>query len=439
MRGQRPLPPDETSVLDAVGGEIVAIVSPVSICMMCCVFLVRLLRVDGEDATQNVRGGIASAAYQEESSDSTAVRAGGAVLNSVIFVLFITCATFGIFFLFKHNCTRLIWGYMGFSGLLIFGVLGAAIGMETCQALDAPLDIVTFAVWTYNFSVVGVAVTFFGKTFAAPLVVKQGFLIFIGVVVAFYFTRIPEWTTWTLLVAMAVYDVVAVLAPGGPLRVLVELAQERDEAIPALVYEAAPAARGARGNGGGGAGGVLESVMASRAGAPRAAAGGAAASPPRSGPSGNHTLTTEPYSDYGAADAADADAETKPLIRAGERDGVGDGAETSRVGRADDADADDADADAAFALPDAIKLGLGDFIFYSVLVGRAAMHDLFTMFACYFAVIQGLIATLLLLGFAKKALPALPISIAAGVIAYVGSRFALEPVTQQAAARLVVF
>ena len=427
MRGQRPLPPDETSVLDAVGGEIVAIVSPVSICMMCCVFLVRLLRVDGEDATQNVRGGIASAAYQEESSDSTAVRAGGAVLNSVIFVLFITCATFGIFFLFKHNCTRLIWGYMGFSGLLIFGVLGAAIGMETCQALDAPLDIVTFAVWTYNFSVVGVAVTFFGKTFAAPLVVKQGFLIFIGVVVAFYFTRIPEWTTWTLLVAMAVYDVVAVLAPGGPLRVLVELAQERDEAIPALVYEAAPAARGARGNGGGGAGGVLESVMASRAGPPRAAGAAAGAA----GGSGTP--------DYGAADA---DAETKPLIcagerdRDGERDGVGDGAETSRVGRADD---DAADADDAFALPDAIKLGLGDFIFYSVLVGRAAMHDLFTMFACYFAVIQGLIATLLMLGFAKKALPALPISIAAGVVAYVGSRFFLEPVTQQAAARLVVF
>jgi presenilin 1 len=422
MRGQRPLPPDETSVLDAVGGEIVAIVSPVSICMMCCVFLVRLLRVDGEDATANVRGGIASAAYQEESSDSTAVRAGGAVLNSVVFVLFITVATFGIFFLFKHNCTRLIWGYMGLSGLLIFGVLGAVIGMETCQALDIPLDMLTFSLWTYNFSVVGVGVTFFGKTFGAPLVVKQGFLIFIGVVVAFYFTRIPEWTTWTLLVAMALYDIVAVLAPGGPLRVLVELAQERDEDIPALVYEAAPAARGARRGGGG----VLESVMASRAGPPRA--GGAAAG--AAGGSGTP--------DYGAADA---DAETKPLIRGGDRDrgadrdGDGDGAETSRVER----DADDADDADAFALPDAIKLGLGDFIFYSVLVGRAAMHDLFTMFACYFAVIQGLIATLLMLGFAKKALPALPISIAAGVVAYVGSRFFLEPVTQQAAARLVVF
>jgi len=240
MRTQRPLSLDQTSVLDAVGVEIVAIVSPVSICMMCCVFLVRLLRVDGDDATQNIRGGIASAAYQEESSDSTATKAGGALLNSVIFVAFITCATFGIFFLFKHNCTRLIWGYMGFSGLLIFGVLGVVVGLEVLQKIRLPVDTLTFSLWTYNFSVVGVLVTFF---WPAPLVIKQGYLIFIGTVVAFYFTRIPEWTTWALLVAMAAYDVVAVLAPGGPLRVLVELAQERDEDIPALVYSARPVSR----------------------------------------------------------------------------------------------------------------------------------------------------------------------------------------------------
>ena len=169
MRPARPLPADQTSVLDAVGVEIVAIVSPVSICMFLCVVLVRLLRVDGDDATANIQGGIASAAYNEEAGDSTATKASGALLNSLVFVAFITCATFGIFFLFKHNCTKLIWGYLGFSGLLIFGVLGAVIGMEVLQKLNIALDMITFTLWVWNFSVVGVLVTFF---WPAPLVMK---------------------------------------------------------------------------------------------------------------------------------------------------------------------------------------------------------------------------------------------------------------------------
>ena len=72
----------------------------------------------------------------------------------------------------------------------------------------------------------------------APLFLKKCYLVLTGVVVAFVFTWIPEWTTWVLLVAMAIYDILAVLVPGGPLKMLVELSQERDEDIPALVYEA---------------------------------------------------------------------------------------------------------------------------------------------------------------------------------------------------------
>ncbi|RUS19418.1 Presenilin-domain-containing protein [Endogone sp. FLAS-F59071] len=61
-----------------------------------------------------------------------------------------------------------------------------------------------------------------------------------------------------------------------------------------------------------------------------------------------------------------------------------------------------------------LKLGLGDFVFYSVLIARA-----------------GLTATIFLLAIAKKALPALPISIAFGMLFYFVAKTVLVPFVGQ--------
>lgn len=45
------------------------------------------------------------------------------------------------------------------------------------------------------------------------------YLIWVGIIVAYIFTFIPEWTAWVILCFMALYDIVAVLVPGGPLKV----------------------------------------------------------------------------------------------------------------------------------------------------------------------------------------------------------------------------
>ena len=74
-----------------------------------------------------------------------------------------------------------------------------------------------------------------------------------------------------------------------------------------------------------------------------------------------------------------------------------------------------------------VKLGLGDFIFYSVLVSTAARHDFVTFASCTLVVLLGLGLTLVLLIVAGKALPALPISIFLGVFFYFLGRYTLEP------------
>jgi hypothetical protein len=74
-----------------------------------------------------------------------------------------------------------------------------------------------------------------------------------------------------------------------------------------------------------------------------------------------------------------------------------------------------------------IKLGLGDFVFYSVLVGKAALYGFATCAACFLVIISGLGATLVLLSVFRKALPALPISIGLGVLFYLLTRVVIIP------------
>ena len=74
-----------------------------------------------------------------------------------------------------------------------------------------------------------------------------------------------------------------------------------------------------------------------------------------------------------------------------------------------------------------VKLGLGDFVFYSVLLGRAALFDILTVFTCFVAILTGLFGTLILLSIFQKALPALPFSIALAMLFFFLTRYFLLP------------
>lgn len=282
------------------------------------------------------------------------------------------------------------------------------------------MDAVTFCFVLVNFAVVGMMAVFLVKM---PILVTQGYLVVIGVLVAYCFTMLPEWTTWALLVAMSLYDLAAVLLPGGPLRLLVELAISRDEELPALVYEARP----------------VEAPLNSRRRVWRQTRRS------DSNPVSDSDDLLESR-DVETDTARNSDSlterrdngelliETRVVI-----DEEGPELRAPLISRQLERQEDDGLEGIGLGSSGAIKLGLGDFIFYSVLVGRAALYDYMMVYACYLAIIAGLGITLLLLVFYRKALPALPVSVMLGILFYILTRTLLEVFVVQCSTNLLMF
>ncbi|KAG9138400.1 hypothetical protein Leryth_021048 [Lithospermum erythrorhizon] len=418
---QNPRNQQQKTILDTLGEEIVRIITPVSICMFLVVILVSILQNDSDSTGPSIST-IATIAYDENISDTLWDKFKGALLNSLVFVAVVTVVTFFLVLLFYLRCTKFLKYYMGFSSFLVLCFMGGEIAVLLVQDFDFPVDCVTFMFVLVNFSVVGVLAVFMSK-FAIST--PRYFSLLIGVLVSYWFTLLPEWTTWVLLVAMALYDLAAVLLPVGPLRILVELAISRDEDRLWPGLNLVPARRtwcdargvwrkGVRGFWGDGATRALNMGSERKSdesfhGQSKSIGG----SNLGSGSGSSSTQSVVHQRDRSLVDAEegraiDPDSElAAPLIQ--HRINV-------RMNSHDGPDEAFALEGIGLATSGAIKLGLGDFIFYSVLVGRAAMYDFMAVYACYLAIIAGLGVTLMLLAFYQKALPALPFSVMLGTM-----------------------
>lgn len=406
-----------SSIIDTLGEELVRIITPVSICMFLVVILVSILNSDSSSSSLDSITTIANLAYDESNSDSIWDKFEGALLNSLVFVVIVTIITFFLVFLFYIRCTKFLKYYMGFSAFMVLGFMGAQIAILLIAKLNLPIDPITFVVIMFNFAIVGVLAVFLSKM---AILVTQAYLVVIGVLVAYWFTMLPEWTTWVLLVAMSLYDLAAVLLPIGPLRLLVELAVSRDEDIPALVYEARPVNVNE-------SDGVGQRRLWRERSNDQQEHTNIGVSTVASGPVERDLVSTE----EGRVPNNDQDTSVPLLDHIMNAEGHVHQGVVSDDGMAFEG--------IGLGSSGAIKLGLGDFIFYSVLVGRAAMYDYMTVYACYLAIIAGLGITLMLLAVYQKALPALPVSVMLGVLFYVLTRVLLEEFVMQCSSNLVMF
>ncbi|CAG8499127.1 10680_t:CDS:10 [Funneliformis mosseae] len=231
------------------------------------------------------------------------------------------------------------------------------------------------------------------------------------------FDGLSSWTTWILLALLAIWDLIAVLCPFGPLRILVESSRDDQREIPALLYSV-----------------NAVWLMAS----PGLSNQFTSFNSLRSSSSSfqGRDLSTHTGEEIPLSENIKYNRDNRNVHGEGEVEGVfvnvNDTNENSRRQSLPDQppQPNDDSLDDDEEEKSGLKLGLGDFVFYSVLVAQAALFDWITTVACIVAVLTGLNTTIFLLAIYKKALPALPISIAFGMLFYFVTRYTLVPYAQ---------
>lgn len=213
-------------------------VVPVSITMILAALAVTFL-----NTPQTLRQGAQalSEAYHvwkvDIDNDSASKQLVADFVNGLAMVTAIGIMTFGIVFLYKYRCMKILIGYMMFSSMTLLGVLGGVMFNVGIEKYQVPIDWLTFLFALYNFAFVGVAAIFYSH--GIPPYITQGYLICSSVIVAWQLSHFDTISTWTLLIMLGLYDLCAVLTPYGPLRALVNLMSDEDSPdMPGLLYEA---------------------------------------------------------------------------------------------------------------------------------------------------------------------------------------------------------
>ncbi|KAL3312780.1 Presenilin-1 [Cichlidogyrus casuarinus] len=410
--------------LEVVCQEISSLLVPVLVCIVLNLFVIALLPLRVFYASSEALF-IFAPFHSTHSTVTTTV--WQTLANVGIMLAAIVTATVLLYLLYKYECYKVIKAWMVFSTMSVLFFLSFTLFTDILTVFGVFVDFPTMTLFLWNYAIFGC----FAMHWKAPLLAHRAYLITVAMQLSIFFLKyLPKWTCWLLLVVLALWgrflnwgvvktrfieslgimktmfivsenavylvnkvskypglgrrasgnlrfplaavprpgyldwrvecgfmvDLFAVLAPCGPLRLLLQLTQERGSKLDSVLVYSTKADKGSTKN----------------------------------------KAKHEEEDDQEESKDAPMWRKIKEGIEAREENGM--------------------------------MLGLGDFIFYSLLIGRAAVDsDYVVVLCCIICICLGLTLTILLLTLFQAALPALPISILLATTCYFWASYILSP------------
>ena len=381
---------DPTEFLEEASFRIFKIAIPVVLTLVIDAIITRVL--------ENIHD---SVSLDRSFSETVNYSSGGlstewSIYLALILVGAIILMTALLLFCYFKGCTMVIYVWMVVAVTIILSYYVYMYFGRFPRLLNFPMDWIAFVLFTLNLVVVGDLSIFW----RAPPIVTQAFLIFISVIIAMVFLTFPDWTIWILLVILVIYDCCVVLCPFGLLNMLIKKSEERNDEIPALVYASAAYT-------------MKEDHSWNEY---------------EGWEQGNDTTSDQSENNESVDEETQGPEETETQSNDHREQDEGDEEveETTNQRFRDESESEQPRRrshrhrkEKKKKERDGVRLGLGDFCFYGILITRAARLGWDLTILCIFAVILGLSLTLLLLAWLQRPLPALPISLILGIIFFV--------------------
>ncbi|KAH6929016.1 hypothetical protein HPB50_022393 [Hyalomma asiaticum] len=224
---------------DEILRQSITLVTAVSICMLSVSVLIRVLESSRNDDLRLGYVRYPDKDGEEGRGGEEPVMLMSSFANAFSFLSVIMIVNCTLVLLYKGGHYRIIQAWlMGGSAILLFAT-GYYYGGRLLFYFNVSVDHMSWSFVTWNVGMAGIAALYFD----GPYLMQQGYLVYTSVLMALTIAEsLPEWTCWTLLVLISIWDVFAVLCVVGPLRMLIETAKERNEPLfPALIFSTSSA------------------------------------------------------------------------------------------------------------------------------------------------------------------------------------------------------